>query len=245
MVGLPADLEASRRWRDLRAEADAARQLAVFEGQESVRLAGLRDKLVRARLTEITNAGLGLTGAAARTDEGAKRQATARELEGEAAGRRQAEREVPGLAELRSAMTARMQEVVAQGGVGERTRQLAGVAPPAGFRQSGEEVRRQALAQYDQTRRLQIQRLSEARAALLRGILDDTRRGVMLVAFRDHLRLHLIPTGEPVGENLTAQVREKVRAVWAGEPGLMKVEAQENYTNENRSLSPGPVSHPD
>ena len=59
-AGLPPDLEAARDWRYRQIDLEQARKLAEARATESRRLAQFRDKLVRDRLEELTNAGLDL-----------------------------------------------------------------------------------------------------------------------------------------------------------------------------------------
>jgi hypothetical protein len=264
--GLPADLEASRRWRYLQVEADQARSLAQVRAQESQRLAQFREQLVRSRLTELSNAGLDLspepaTGPAANNPqqaqiwkeiedqvqaEQAKSQARIdavqqtlaaeaeakqaeidRQIQAEAASRKQQAQDIPELGELRQDMSQALSDLVARDGMGPRTRQLAGVEFPSGARQSGEEAQRQSLAAFEQTRQLQLQRLLDGQGVLLSAIVADTRRAVAKVAFEQNLRVHLIPTGAPEGRDLTAQVGERVRALWSGQESLVDLSAQE------------------
>ena len=55
---LPPDLGATRDWRFRQAENRTAYQLAAAAGEESRRMARLRESLVRGRLSELTNLGL-------------------------------------------------------------------------------------------------------------------------------------------------------------------------------------------
>jgi hypothetical protein len=162
------------------------------------------------------------------TQARAQKAVIEREINQEAAARRRAAQEIPELAGLRAEMTGRMEEVVAAGGVGERARQVSGAAPPATVRSSAEQAREEAFAEYEATRQRQLERLAEGQAATLRAIMQDMRRVVMMIAFRDNLRLHVIPAASPVGRDLTGEVRAKVQAVWAGRADLMKGRAQEN-----------------
>jgi len=150
------------------------------------------------------------------------------EIAAEAAARRRQAQDSPEAGRLREEMAEAVRDLTAQRGIGERTRQLAGIPPPGEVRESVAQAQGEVLGQYEATRRLQIERLRAGQAALMRAILADTRRAVMKVAFEDNLRLHLIPAGSPVGQNLTAQVHERVRAIWTGEARLGGVPAQEN-----------------
>lgn len=260
-VETPTDLQASRSWRYLRIEVEAARKLGELQNAESRALAERREELVRSRLTELTNLGLppdadeaqaaakraeiwaGIEAEMAAATQASQRRLLAkqqelaveaaaakakvdRELEEEAARRQQrAESREAGI--LRGEMAEAVQALADQQGVQKRARQLTGLGPPAGIRESAVQAQEEVRGQYEATRRLQSERLRAGQAALMRGILADTRRAVMKVAFEDNLRLHLLPAGSPVGEDLTATVRERVRAIWAGEANLKGVPAQE------------------
>ncbi|HEY3397486.1 MAG TPA: hypothetical protein VGM19_07510 [Armatimonadota bacterium] len=71
---LPADLEASRRWRYRLLDLDDARQLEALQATESRRLAAVRERLVRDRLADLANAGGDLTVPAAEAQQRAEQE---------------------------------------------------------------------------------------------------------------------------------------------------------------------------
>jgi hypothetical protein len=212
-VGLDLSLPAPQR----REEADR-KQAAIWAEIEAEMAAE----------TTASKAEVAAEGKALAVEAAAEKAKIEAEILAEAEARRRQAQTSPALQDLREDMNKAVEGLVAQDGVGERTKQLAGIPPPAGMRESGAQAQAQVLAQYEATRRLQIERLRAGQAALMLAILADTRRAVLKVAFEDNLRLHLIPTASPVGANLTAEVGERVRAIWTGEPGLEAVGAQEN-----------------
>ena len=135
----------------------------------------------------------------------------------------------PLLEQPRSEMRRRLEDLVGALRPGGRPAQvLAGELEPGQIARAAQE-RERALQQVRATRERQLGRLVESRAGLLRGILDDTRRAVTLVAFEDNLRLHLLPAGQAQGPDLTGQVAERLRQVWTGEDDPF-VRATEGYS---------------
>ena len=190
-VGIPAD-EASEKAEQLRREI--VEQAVAEEGRASqVRLRKLREAL-----------------------EQQKREAVAEvqhELESKAK-QRWSHSAVPGR-ELREKLAQRIEEFSEM--VELRDGAVSAPSPSASQVGQAEECRESAQEQYQQAISAQVKRLAARQMALTVAIERATRRAARRIAWEENLELHLLPGDARIGEDLTAQVAEKLTAMWTAQ----------------------------
>ena len=80
--------------------------------------------------------------------------------------------------------------------------------------------RQAASGEYQRAASAQVERLIARQSALTVAIEQATRRAARRVAWEQNLDLHLLPGDNPVGEDLTSVITEKLTAIWAREASV-------------------------